>query len=339
MLLQRSIVSGRNAMSSGFSMMMNLREARKYKLNYNLLNHDCNHRNGNCKMNDLQVITHWLNQSSSRENYHHTYRNNSSSNNNDQKMNTANQSLNNLNIKWWKWALAAGAFYLTYELMSEVIFPIVERESTLHLSVEQEDEAYHWLMSYFAQHSYTQNCRHLSVLSADNRAISNVLGGLFGVFGALMASQGENAPYEDRPVLYVPAHGERHFFMYKGKLMWLLIQKSEQNGDKNKPIRESLKLTILSRDKKLLTDLVEEARKLFKEHKKDKTVVYSPSLDCYDWEELTRKPKRPLNSLVLQGNILDDIMSDVKSFVEGSSFYYNRGIPYRRGILLQGKSC
>ncbi|KAG2387342.1 hypothetical protein C9374_001674 [Naegleria lovaniensis] len=251
------------------------------------------------------------------------------------KINTQIPS-SNVNIKWWKWALAAGAFYLTYELMSEAILPIIERETTLHLSVEQEDEAYHWLMSYFAQHSYTQNCRHLSVLSSDNRAISNVLGGLFGVFGAILASQNETSQHEEHSVLYVPVHGERHFFMYKGKLMWLLIQKIEQGGEKHKPTRESLKLTILSRDKKLLTDLVEEARQLFKEHKKDKTVIYSPSLDCYDWEELTRKPKRPLNSLVLQGNVLEEITSDVKSFVEGSSFYYNRGIPYRRGILLQG---
>ncbi|EFC42037.1 predicted protein [Naegleria gruberi] len=205
---------------------------------------------------------------------------------------------------------------------------------TLHLSVDQDDEAYHWLMSYFAQHPYTQNCRHVSVLSSDNRAVSNMLGGLFGVFGSMFAPQ-NNSEETDKQIMFTPVDGVRHFFNYKGKLTWIYIEKVMPKGEEKKN-REKLTITILARDKKILTDLVEEARSLFKEHKKDKTVIYSPSLDCYDWEELTRKPKRPLDSIILGDNILEDIVTDLKSFVDGSKFYYTRGIPYRRGVLLKG---
>jgi len=261
--------------------------------------------------------------------HHNFYSRNQSTENTE---NTENQK-STITKNWWKWALGAGAFYLVYESINEIFLPLAERETTVHLSVsEQDDEAYYWLMSYFAQHPYTQNCRHISVLSQDNRAVSNMLGGLFGALGAFITP---NQSDSNEPVLYTPVDGVRHFFTYKGRLMWLYIEKIVPGGEEKKT-KQSLKITMLSRDRKLLTDLVEEARNLYKKHKKDKTVIYVPSTDCFDWEELARKPKRPLESLVLKDKMLDEIVTDLKSFVDSASFYYSRGIPYRRGIMLQG---
>jgi chaperone BCS1 len=46
--------------------------------------------------------------------------------------------------------------------------------------------------------------------------------------------------------------------------------------------------------------------------------------------------KRVLSSVVLDGDISDRIHKDVKAFLENGQWYFQRGIPYRRGYLLYG---
>ena len=46
--------------------------------------------------------------------------------------------------------------------------------------------------------------------------------------------------------------------------------------------------------------------------------------------------KRPLNSVVLDGDLAHRILDDVREFKDNHQWYFDRGIPYRRGYLLHG---
>ncbi len=46
--------------------------------------------------------------------------------------------------------------------------------------------------------------------------------------------------------------------------------------------------------------------------------------------------KRPLNSVILDQGIMENLINDVDNFLSGSNWYIDRGIPYRRGYLLYG---
>ena len=46
--------------------------------------------------------------------------------------------------------------------------------------------------------------------------------------------------------------------------------------------------------------------------------------------------KRPLNSVILDKGILEDLIHDVEHFLSHPNWYIDRGIPYRRGYLLYG---
>ncbi|KAL9642198.1 hypothetical protein ABK040_007200 [Willaertia magna] len=269
------------------------------------------------------------------------------SNINNNEINYPNNEYNNNTFKsptdkkqLLKYLILGSIFYLLYELTEEIFWPLIMRKFSLYLKVDQDDEAFHWLMSYFAQHSYTQNCTHLNVLSQDDRSIVNMLSNIFGVFGSIFndkSMNGDEEGDEGNTLLFTPAQGQKHFLKYKGKLMWLSIKKDEmKESEKESRKRQSLEITILSSDRNILMELVEEARKLYKTQKHDKTLIYVPTSDCFGWEELSRKPKRLPNSVILQGQLLDDILVDIKDFVNHSEFYYTRGIPYRRGILLYG---
>jgi chaperone BCS1 len=48
------------------------------------------------------------------------------------------------------------------------------------------------------------------------------------------------------------------------------------------------------------------------------------------------KKARSLNSVILDTDISEQLMSDMKEFQESGEWYYTKGVPYRRGYLLHG---
>ncbi len=46
--------------------------------------------------------------------------------------------------------------------------------------------------------------------------------------------------------------------------------------------------------------------------------------------------KRPLNSVVLDRGISENLLNDVREFIDSAQWYTERGVPYRRGYLLHG---
>jgi chaperone BCS1 len=54
------------------------------------------------------------------------------------------------------------------------------------------------------------------------------------------------------------------------------------------------------------------------------------------WDECQQKKPRPLNSVVLDSNIAETVVNDIKRFMDSSEWYISKGVPYRRGYLLYG---
>jgi len=56
-----------------------------------------------------------------------------------------------------------------------------------------------------------------------------------------------------------------------------------------------------------------------------------------DWRPFGHpKQRRPISSVVLDANVTNTIVTDVKDFLGSQNWYKERGIPYRRGYLLHG---
>ena len=54
------------------------------------------------------------------------------------------------------------------------------------------------------------------------------------------------------------------------------------------------------------------------------------------WDECQQKKPRPINSVILDSNITETVIEDIKRFNNSSEWYINKGVPYRRGYLLYG---
>ncbi|KAJ3292925.1 hypothetical protein HK104_004903 [Borealophlyctis nickersoniae] len=98
---------------------------------------------------------------------------------------------------------------------------------------------------------------------------------------------------------------------------------------------ETITLTTLSRDRGLFSQMLEEAKLAALAKEEGKLVVYTSW--GAEWRPFGNpRQRRPIASVVLSDGIADKILDDVKAFLGGGKWYYDRGIPYRRGYLLHG---
>ena len=98
---------------------------------------------------------------------------------------------------------------------------------------------------------------------------------------------------------------------------------------------ETLQFRLLAMDRPKLSQMLEEAKNEALAKEVGKTVVYTSYGP--EWRPFGQpRRKRTLASVILDGNISDRIYTDVQSFLSNGKWYYERGIPYRRGYLLYG---
>ncbi|KAL8867709.1 MAG: hypothetical protein Q9174_005484 [Haloplaca sp. 1 TL-2023] len=78
-----------------------------------------------------------------------------------------------------------------------------------------------------------------------------------------------------------------------------------------------------------------EAHQLAQKSAQGKTIVYTARANS--WEKFGEpRRKRPLESVILDEGIKERIVEDLQDFLHSERWYYDRGIPYRRGYLLHG---
>lgn len=98
---------------------------------------------------------------------------------------------------------------------------------------------------------------------------------------------------------------------------------------------ELITITTLFTSRSVFPALLQEARDLAVKLEEGKTIIYTSW--STDWKPFGRpRRKRPLSSVVLKPGLSQELLSDVKSFLNSAHWYYDRGIPYRRGYLLYG---
>ena len=98
---------------------------------------------------------------------------------------------------------------------------------------------------------------------------------------------------------------------------------------------ETVTLTTIGRAEKTMRSLLEEAERTNALGEEGKLVVWTAW--GQDWRPFGQpRRRRPLNSVVLSEGISSHLLADLKDFLANEKWYQSRGIPYRRGYLLDG---
>lgn len=187
------------------------------------------------------------------------------------------------------------------------------RQLLVDLEIPSKDKSYMWFLEWMSQYKH-RSSRHLSVET-------NFI-------------QHENGASTTKFSL-VPGPG-KHLIRYKGAFMLINRERSGKLLDMtNGTPFETVTLTTLYSDKKLFDDLLQEAKTLALKASEGKTVIYTSWGP--EWRPFGQpKKKRMVDSVILDKGIKESILKDVRDFLESGKWYFDRGIPYRRGYLLYG---
>ncbi|KAF9091098.1 hypothetical protein BGX23_005490 [Mortierella sp. AD031] len=136
---------------------------------------------------------------------------------------------------------------------------------------------------------------------------------------------------------FLPAPG-LHFFWFKNRLLWLYRERVRPAGGtvatSGSPV-ENITISTLGRSRELIQSLILEAQRKFIDRDKARTVIFAA--DQYgNWRRTKSRPKRPLDTIVMDPKLKSYIVEDAKEFFASESWYAERGLPFRRGLLLYG---
>lgn len=133
----------------------------------------------------------------------------------------------------------------------------------------------------------------------------------------------------------IPGPG-KHVLRYNGAFIFVNRVREEKSRDyKTGEPWETITLTTLYSHRHIFESLFQEAHGIAAKSQEGKTVIYHSR--GVEWKPFgDPRRKRPLDSVVLDGGVKENIVADVKEFQSSSRWYYDRGIPYRRGYLLHG---
>ncbi|KAH3687394.1 hypothetical protein WICPIJ_001625 [Wickerhamomyces pijperi] len=189
----------------------------------------------------------------------------------------------------------------------------VYRQMLVDLEIPSKDKSYMWFLEWMSQYKQ-RSSRHLSVETSfvqhDNGASTTTFS-------------------------LVPGPG-KHLIKYKGAYMLINRERSGKLLDMTSGTPfETVTLTTLYRDRALFQDLLTEAKTMALKASEGKTVIYTSWGP--EWRPFGQpKKKRMIDSVILDSGIKEGIVDDVRGFLKSGKWYFERGIPYRRGYLLYG---
>jgi chaperone BCS1 len=154
---------------------------------------------------------------------------------------------------------------------------------------------------------------------------------LFTVIQAPHAMAEEPLASDDAPRLqYSPAPGF-HLFIYRGRLMWM-----HRDISMNLQVIETITLGALFARRRLLEELLEAAVRHASLQRANKLTLYTVDRFGDEWRLADSKPRRSLDSVVLDAGVAQRLHDDIHGFFARRQWYAQMGIPWRRGYLFFG---
>lgn len=153
----------------------------------------------------------------------------------------------------------------------------------------------------------------------------------FSVVQAPPELAGDDAEADDTPALqYSPAPGF-HLFWFRGHLMWL-----HRDIAMNLQVVETIRLGALFAGRRVMEELMEGVVRHAGARRAHRLSLYTIDRWGEQWHLADSKPRRSLESVVLDEGVARRLHDDIHEFFSRRDWYAQLGIPWRRGYLLHG---
>lgn len=216
---------------------------------------------------------------------------------------------------------------------------LLKRRLLIDVEINVKDESYPWFLYWMTLHQRAQ------VSGTFNTSLTAKVGLVESVMRRLtprMHHLSIETEKIERPngsvqtqFSLIPGPG-KHILRYKNTFLMVNRVRETKSMDfqMGKPW-ETVTLTTLYSQRQIFEDLFVETHRLAQQSTEGKTIVYTSR--STNWERFGEpRRKRSIESVILDKGIKERILTDVQDFLDSSKWYYDRGIPYRRGYLLHG---
>jgi len=197
----------------------------------------------------------------------------------------------------------------------------IKSRFVFEVDILDREAAFDWIDQWLAAHQYSQ--QRARWLSVRVRAVD-------------YADRQADPLGDHRPrIMFTPAPGT-HMLFYRGRLVILHRQRPEpdKTTQQQTSVRESFSLTIFTRDRSIVRQLIEDARDIAMPAGDARLTVYRNHYTS--WTQQLQRFPRPPESVVLPAGVMESLIGDCRRFLEDRTWYLQRGVPYRRGFLLHG---
>uniref|UniRef100_A0A093URQ2 Putative mitochondrial chaperone BCS1-B n=1 Tax=Talaromyces marneffei PM1 TaxID=1077442 RepID=A0A093URQ2_TALMA len=130
-----------------------------------------------------------------------------------------------------------------------------------------------------------------------------------------------------KPLSYSPWDGSFSFW-YRNHWLTLHCHKREHH--------EEISISSIGTSPKILMDLLGECREQYLKLIQRKVPVFQP--EGGEWKRTGLRPARDISTVIMDDAVKKDVLEDMKQFLDEQTqeWYTARGIPYKRGYLLDG---
>ncbi|KAH0543465.1 hypothetical protein FGG08_002230 [Glutinoglossum americanum] len=231
---------------------------------------------------------------------------------------------------------------------------LLRRRLLVDLEISRNDESYQWFLHWMSQYQRAQ-ISGTSVLASERAKLDgggattimkdekpSILTSIIkkltpGLHHLSIQTSKINNPNGSLNTHFslIPGPG-RHILRYKNTFLSVhRVRESKALDLQTGTPWETVTLTTLYSHRHIFESLFTEAHQLAMQLQEGKTIIFTAW--GTEWRAFGQpRRKRPLESVVLDKGIAEQIVRDVKDFLGSSEWYSSRGIPYRRGYLLHG---
>jgi chaperone BCS1 len=217
---------------------------------------------------------------------------------------------------------------------STSIQQICRKRMLTSLEIPSKDHAYPWVMNWIIQQQRSAanqkgSFRFLSSLTQHFGLETVVLR------GSVPSATSAGNEKTELAFNFVPSTG-RHLMRLLDSFVLVERQRDNRSIDitSGSPW-ETLTLTTMAWNSHVFRKILQQAETMALAKEAGRTVIYNPI--GHDWRPFgDPKSVRVFESVILEDGLSETILRDVHEFLSSKKWYADRGIPYRRGYLLEG---
>lgn len=204
--------------------------------------------------------------------------------------------------------LAAALHKLPGRLWSQL-----QRLLVVQVSLDSRNELFAAFVAWLNDQRFSRHSRFFTVVQAP-----------------VQVAEDDPALGDAPPLHYSPAPG-LHLFWFDGRPMWL-----QREIVVNLQVVETIHLGALFSTRARMERLLEAVARHASERRAHLLTLYTVDRFGDEWRQAESKPRRRLDSVVLEPGVARQLNDDIHEFFTRRDWYAQMGIPWRRGYLLHG---